>query len=256
MKVDWIHSDFSMDFSEMPFPGGQFVQAVPRSLGTVVGVASIHIDKDDGTKYVQVGGALQAPSPSVYIPEGTYWDYKWSGWPILAAIPGDIFNAPTSAADPDYEFGGKYIESGMVAKLDPDGTGPWLQNYNPLFNPPIFQDYAQRSLGNSGPGGAGPEGLAADGTRKTGWNFRAVSQRCWVLIIVDPSGHRVYNTPINPGSILEPPSWDGLPIVLQPQGAFLEYRFSLIWRLGPGSNIPGLLTGGASPTTPSAIHIG
>jgi hypothetical protein len=69
-----------------------------------------------------------------------------------------------------------------------------------------------------------------------------------VLIIADPSGHRVYDLPAIPDT-------DGKPIVLQPQG-LITYHFKMFWRLGPGSNIPGLATGGASPTTPSEIHIG
>lgn len=251
MKVDWLKDDYGMSFADMTPPGGQFVQAVPLSLGVVSGGASVCTDLDDGTKYVHVGGFLFPPSP---IPDPrpsveTYWPYEWAGWPVIAAIPGDLFNAQTSASDPDYEYGGKYIESGMIAKLDPDASGPWLQNYNTSFNPPQYSDRPYTLLGNSGPGGIGSsETLMADGTLKRGWNFRAVSQRCWVLIVVDPSGHGVYDAPLTPGL-------DGKPVVLNPQrGQTLQ--FGLYWRLGAGSGIPGIGTGGVFTGKPSSVHIG
>lgn len=247
MKVDWTNADFVMRFSDMSPPGGQFVQAVPLSLGRVAANASIHIDKDDGTRYVHVGGFLNPPSP---LPDPrpsveTYWPYEWAGWPVIAAIPGDIFNAQTSASDPDYEYGGKYIESGMLAKLDPDASGPWLQSYNSRTG--LFEDQLYTPLGNSGAGGIGEEGRTADGTLKSGWIFRAVSQRCWVLIVVDPSGHRVYDTIVA--------AIDGKPIILNPQRG-QSLRFGLYWRLGAGSNIPGLATGGVFSGKPSSVQIG
>lgn len=275
MSVDWIHADAgtAIDFADMPEPGGQYTRTVPANLASVVGTVSIHTDNETDDKYVQVGGSVSAHGDftgeiAVYYPDypdwntGEYWPYRFTGWPILAAIPGDFYNAEISPADPVHQYGGQVIQSAMAWKYDPDWTGPtFVENYNPNYDPPITEALPHLQPGSGGPGGTGDAGgyivddeggYAVD--QSVAWNYVAVSQRCWVLILADPSGHRVYHDPnvdIDPEYVS---SYDGRPVVFNPVGLTFFF-FSMAWKLGYGSGQPGVRTAGTQGSIPTTINV-
>jgi hypothetical protein len=272
MKVDWGHSEYFMsnfrtDLPTFPAPGGQYTVTVPQTLATVRVSAQIHTDQEDGTLYVQIDGSMRVPptvitDPDYYFPN--YWPYEYTGWPVLAILPGDIFNADVTDADPDYEGGGKYIESAMVAKNDPDGDwgADTLWNYNKFGGAPY--QMTQWPLGNVGRGGGGFAGVESldDIFRPPsdkilgGWTYRAISQQCWVLIVIDPSGHK-YGYDVNPPS---PDPWRGAgkPMVISASAGGDAFTFNMMWKLREGLGIPeGLFIpgGGASGQSPSTVDI-
>jgi hypothetical protein len=274
MKVDWFSPDYqlsSFDDPSFPPPGGQYLVTVPLSLASLRLSAAIHIDQEDGTQYVHCEGQMLIPpfeptDPDSYYPN--YWPYQYTGWPVLAIIPGDIFNADVTDADPVYEGGGKYIESAMVAKFDngEDWGAGTLWSYDKLGGAP-FQ-MTDHPLGNVGRGGAGYGGVDSldniyappSGTVKDTWTYRAVSQQCWVLIVIDPASHRyIYDT--NPYDPARPPfTGTGEPVVITNTTGLTRFKWSMMWKLGKGSGIPAndLIIpggGGSGQSSPSTVDI-
>jgi hypothetical protein len=272
--------------------GGQHLPTVPPSLGSVTGAAAICVDVETGEEYVRVSGQMVTKPRAPDLPETfvdrDYWSYGWTGWPIIAAIPNDRFGAQDLGAE--HEFGGRVITP--VGGYDPDGeidalngVGeelPLIPVYSlgsPGYPPYTIDELGGWREGSSVVGGVGGSGwfpergpeppigqlTAAHG----GWMVKAISQRCWVLLVASPAAHPKYD-PEAPGYYRDhnyggppeqPAEWDGLPMVISPQSAppllapFMW--FLLMWRRGGGSGQSGTFDpGGGGGGTPSTVIVG
>jgi hypothetical protein len=160
--------------------------------------------------------------------EGVQIPWPWLGWPLFAAIPGDFYNAQTAAGDPDYEYGGKYVRTGMEAKYDIT-TNAMVPGF-------------------SAPGGWGGVGLGSQP-----WDIDVITQRCWVILLVAPFMLRPSDGPY-PGGSEVPPWWHTEPWT-EPLGYGMNISFRVQWRLGPGSDQVGLGTP-ASPDVGGTSTVG
>jgi hypothetical protein len=295
MKVDWQHPTFYRDFSSMEFlvfsdpgtgigtirgwGGGQYFATLPLTVGRVInGFASIHADWDTGEEYVKVSGNLLTPDrytpPPPYPGDLNYWSYGHTGWPIIAALPGNRFNGIVDESSPRHEFGGREIP--LVGGLDPDSDLPFLLHYGyegaPGVTYPGGIEYRLRYNWREGPvrGGVspaswfeeqGPEPPIPQGAiGNASWNFKAISQRCWVLILIDPSGHGFLREQASSPGDIDPNGIDGVPLVVHPgynERFGATWEFVMIWRKGPGSGDPGEYgaTQGGTVGIPSTITL-